>query len=517
VQEDGRSNRIYVRNLQDQTARPVAGTEGGRQPFFSPDGGELGFFSGSELRRVSLSGGIPLTIATIPEFPRLWYGATWLSDEIVYSLGESLWRVAADGRGGASEIPLFMDADDGLAGSTAASEIPRPIRWPRMLPDGRHALISVGWEGEVGITGVVELESGRFRPLVVGGEPHYVPPGHLALATRDERVSVVPFDLDGFRVTGNPRPVLDGVARGPGGGATSFTVSDNGTLIFVRGGLDRSLLLVDRFGRADSIEVDRRGFRFPSLAPDGRTLAITVDPRPSQIWIVDIERGTARPMTTEGYHLGPTFSRDGTRLAFNTPEGIVWTTWPRPDSMRTIVVDASASDWFGDLTIAAVTDKTGNARDIVRIAPETRQVTPLVEGPGNQFAPAVAPDGRWLAFVDDHTGTQDVYLRTVDGNDLPLQVSRGGGADPRWAWTGGRLFYRSANWIVAVDVTTEQASLALGPTDSLFTGPFLFNQGGNWDVTPDGRFVMIRGDPGSGSRIEVVFNWPEELSHPSER
>jgi hypothetical protein len=57
----------------------------------------------------------------------------------------------------------------------------------------------------------------------------------------------------------------------------------------------------------------------------------------------------------------------------------------------------------------------------------------------------------------------------------------------------------------------------LGPTDSLFTGPFLFNQGGNWDVTPDGRFVMIRGDPGSGSRIEVVFNWPEELSHPSER
>jgi hypothetical protein len=120
---------------------------------------------------------------------------------------------------------------------------------------------------------------------------------------------------------------------------------------------------------------------------------------------------------------------------------------------------------------------------------------------------------RWLAFVSDETGLQEVYVTGIDGRALPVQVSRGGGADPRWSRDGDELFYRAESWIVSAPVRTVPTFEVLGPHDSLFAGPYLFNQSNNWDVHPDGRFVMIRGNPNSGRQLEIVLNWVEELTN----
>jgi serine/threonine-protein kinase len=304
---DGRATRLYLRNLDDPVARPLVGTEGAWQPFFSPSGDEVGFFSGTELKKVPIAGGIPTPIAEVPAYRSgaRWHGGSWGPDgTILYSLGESLWRVPEDGSGGSTEVVLVMAAEDGLPGTEAETEIPIPIKWPRFLPGGEQALVSTGWEDQAGVTGIVELRSGRFTPLILGGEPHYLKTGHLALAGGGERVVVVPIDLERLEV-GNPVPVLEGVARGPAGGATTFTVSETGTLGFARGGFERSIFLVDRFGRADSVPVEPRGYRFPSISADGHTLAISVDPRPSHIWIVDLVRGDGSPIHNRGLQPHP--------------------------------------------------------------------------------------------------------------------------------------------------------------------------------------------------------------------
>lgn len=370
--------------------------------------------------------------------------------------------------------------------------------------------MSLGWEDQSGVTGVVDLESGRFKPLVLGGEPYYLRTGHLAVASGEERVSVVPFDLDRLELTGGLRPVLEGVARGPGGGATTFAVSETGTLVYVRGGFERSLFLVEPNGRPDSVPVEPRGYRFPRMSPDGRTLSVTVDPRPSQIWIVDLEDATATPLTTHApYTLGSKFSRDGSRLAWGTNPGNAWTRWPEQDSIHSLDVGGDR-EWLGNDAFVIVVARPSGGRDLLRLDLLTGDSTSVVSGPGDQILPAISPDGRWLAFVGDQSGAQQVYVSPIDGSAQPRQVTRGGGTDPRWSWDGGALFYRSENWIVAVDVTASPV-LAVGRPDSLFTGSYLFNQVGNWDVLPDRRFLMIKGDSRTAGELVVVMNWFEEL------
>lgn len=516
VGQQGNDTQLYLRNLSESTVRQISGTEGARQPFFSPDGGEVAFFSGTELLRVPVSGGLPTPIADVPPFGpgARWFGGTWSPDgTILYSLGESLWRASAEGLVGPTEVVLTREPGSQPSGLEPEPEIPTPIKWPRFLPGGEHALISLGWEDQVGNVGIVEIESGRFRPLTLGGTSYYSPTGHLIVETPGERVSVVPFDIQRLAVTGSARPVLDGVARAPDGGAATFTLSETGTLVFARGGFERTIALVDRFGRSDPVAVEPRGYRFPSVAADGCSLAVTVDPRPSHIWLVDLCRETASPLTTDGYNLAPRFSHDGSRLAWSINPGVAWTTWPQRDSLRRLAEPLGDRTWVGNDALAAVVTTQSTNRDLVLYSLATGESTTLVSGPSDQISPSASPDLRWLAFVSDETGFQEVYVTGIDGRALPVQVSRGGGADPRWSPDGDELFYRAESWIVSAPVRTVPTFEVLGPHDSLFAGPYLFNQSNNWDVHPDGRFVMIRGNPNSGRQLEIVLNWVEELTN----
>jgi hypothetical protein len=114
--------------------------------------------------------------------------------------------------------------------------------------------------------------------------------------------------------------------------------------------------------------------------------------------------------------------------------------------------------------------------------------------------------------VGDQTGVQEVYVMGIGGSGLPTPISQGGGTDPRWSFDGSELFFRTESWIVSVGVRTSPGFEVTGAPDSLFAGPYLFNQSNNWDVHPDGRFVMIKGDPSTSRQLEIKMSRFRELN-----
>ena len=157
---------------------------------------------------------------------------------------------------------------------------------------------------------------------------------------------------------------------------------------------------------------------------------------------------------------------------------------------------------------------TYNLFDIVRISIGDGTVTPVVATAANEQEPTLSPDGRWLAYQSNASGTNEVYVQSFpNGVDRQI-VSRSGGVDPVWSRDGSELYYRRGNSIMAVPVRTGQRFQILGPGVELFSARYDFTQTGNWTLGPGGRFLMIKSDPGTTTRFHVVMNWFEELRNP---
>ncbi len=513
VARQGGGVRLFVRDLDGVRGSPLPGTEGARHPFFSPDGEWVGFFASGEVRKVAISGGAPLRVVEASGEP---FGATWGSDgTILYSIrGEGLWRVSSDGGGLATQVPI-NSVSSGLGTPTSFGELPSPgrLRWPHFLPDGQNALVTT----EAG-TGVLSLETGQFRILLDGSQARYLNTGHLMFYEGGERIRIVPFDLDRLEVTGPVQPALENVFRSPSSGAANFVVSETGTLVYLAGGFERSLVLVDRNGRETPIEVDPRGYRFPRISADGNMIAVTVDPRPSDLWFVDIRRGTATRHRTDGQHDGwGAWSPDGTRIAWAGAGGSInWSEFPIVGEPNRVSVDGPGEhypvSWTRDdhILVDEVTSQ-GTDTDIVAIAIADGTTFPLVETTFREETPRLSPDGGWVAYQSNLSGVDEVYVLAYPEPGESHQVSIGGGVDPNWSVDGTEFFYRSGNTIMAVDVRTQPTFEVLGAPEALFSGPYDFTQVGNWGVGPGGQFVMIKSDPTTLRQFQVVLNWFEEL------
>jgi len=501
----GGSTRLYLRKMGSADAVPIPGTDGGHSPFFSPDGRWVAFVADGFLEKVPSSGGAPIRITALPDG---WNGGSWDDDgSILYATdGPRLLRVS-DGGGVPDTTTLRAPAARGPGDGTAAAG--GLVRWPTLLPDGRHALAAVGTT-----ISVVDLGSGVVKSLLRGRQAIYLRTGHLLYDEGEGRIRIVPFDPGRLVLTGEPKPAFEAF-RGPGGGAAQFAVARDGTLVYTPGGFDRSLVIVDGQGRETSVPLLARGYRFPVFSRDGTRLAVAVDPRPSRIWIVDLRDGSAIPVTREGHAIAPVWAPGGTAVAFYR-DGPVYTMdargggEPRPASPTEVPPGDMVipSDWR-DAGILATWFHEGSAH-LVLIRPGA----PIVDLPaagGNEEAAAFSPDRRWITFVSDIAGTDEVYVRAFPGTGSPRRVSSGGGTDPRWSRDGTRIFYRSGSTIMAVPVQTAPTFATTGPARPLFSGSFDFSSGGNWDAGPDGRFVFVRSRAEPGSRLLVVLDWYDEI------
>jgi serine/threonine-protein kinase len=520
----GGGSRLHLREMDQMSATPIPGTEGARSPFFSPDGQWVGFFTEGKLRRVNLGDGGPAIDICDVGAPR---GAWWGPDDNVYytpGASGAIWRIPADG----GEPKAVTELDKDNAEWTH--------RWPYVLPNGSAVLFTVGdkdlFSGfdEAKIV-AQSLASGERRVLIEGGSFSRYVLDHIVYM-RNGALMAVPFDADRLEVTGSARPVLKWVKWFPINGTAQFALSGDGSLAYVPGGPDweapRKLVLVDRRGEVQPVTNDARIFYDPGLSPDGRRIAVAIAREGNtDLWLYDMNRETLSRLTVSGGEdQGAIWTPDGKRITYYYgmagPFQIYSLSADGSGEPEKILDGANSQrpeSWSPDGKVLVFSENDPETGfDIWSLDLEVGKAEPVLDTTFDELHGALSPDGRWLAYVSNESGTYEIYLTPFPDPGGKWQISTEGGDNPKWARGGTELLYRNGDKMMSVSVSTEP-ELRAGKPSVLFEWrhpPRLFEglYRRYYDVTPDGqRFLMIEGEEGEASKqLHVVLNWAEELN-----
>ena len=495
-------SQIFVRYFNQFDAQPVTGTEGGKRPFFSPDGQWIAFFQGEQkLLKVPVTGGIPLTLCdTCP----VAFEMNWPTESHIFvSDASGLYRVST--QGGTPERLTTIDQSKGEKNHRA----------PYLLPDQKHLLFTVdAKEGKQ--CAVLSLETRAWQliaDLPDAGFARYLPSGHLVFH-RSHQLLAVPFDPVQLKVTGTPVTILDGVFPN-----SDFKIAANGTLAYLPNpsNKDNLLVWVNRQGEKTPVFDQRANFRSPRLSPDGKRIAVQVE---QDIWVYQLDSGRGIRLTFGGDNQVPLWSPDGKSIVFATNRNGVW-------SINRVAADQSGGgaierlisgetryipySWHPDGTTLALTViSSTNNTDIVVYTPADGKISTVMSLPFIEDTPRFSPDGRWLAYFSMETGKVEVYAQPYPGSAGKTPISQGGGMFPVWSPDGKELFFRNGPRIYAVPIKTLGSTLVAGNSHVLFEGKYLTN----FDVSPDGqRFLMVQNESGSmPGQIHIVLNWTTELN-----
>jgi serine/threonine-protein kinase len=518
-QTPGGSLALYLRRADDPVARLVRGSEQlgfGYTPRFSPDGEWLIFATAAGVRKVPAAGGTAQTIGQSGSAPSWGDGGT-----VVFVRDGQLWIGSAEGR----DARLLASPD------TAAGVY--RIKWPHILPGAEYALVvldrAVGGNLVDSLRlGVMSLRDGSISDLgVAGTDPQYSATGHIVFGRAGGLVFAAPFSLAKRAVTGPATLVLENVWQGSEG-ATSFAVSDNGTLVYQRstaGGGDHALLQVDAEGRTRQIPTRLDGYWSPQLSPDGQRLAVGTSPsQGGGVWLVDIATGARERLGAEGEQaMRPEWTRDGTRVLLLRESGdgreIVARSWNRSVPDHVLLRDTTNSLW--ELAVgpggsqAVLRMRRGGLSNDLFVAPgdSLGAVRSLVATAADETSAAISSDGRLLAYASDESGILEVYVQPFPGPGARVQVSVGGGAEPIWSNAGSTLFYRGPSLVLRAEL--GDSPIQVQRRDTLFPDTFLRDGYGRsahqtWDVFPgDREFLMIQAGGATGSEFFAVVNWPQ--------
>jgi serine/threonine-protein kinase len=512
VAANASGRQLYVRRTNELMPTPIPGTEGGMIPFFSPDGAWVAFIDGlGGLKRVSLSGD--------ELYPLCDPGGegSWGDDGyIIFADEGSLWRVRDVG--GEPELVADPMPDRGV------SSLNRPV----MLPGNKAVLFensSLGFGGSGGI-GVLSIESNEVILVsAYGSDPFYSHTGHIIFPRGDTLVAV-PFDAEGFEVTGHAVPVLQGV-RVENGGAVQAAVSRNGLLVYAPAGttMGTQLAWVDRSGgNLEPLTTQWRLFSGPRLSPDGEQIAVVVnDGGNTDIRIVDAGTGGMRRLTTTGDASALVWTPDGARVTFASGSvGSFAIQWTRADGSGPVETLLKSQypvwpeAWHADGgQLVFRESSTSNNLFVLDVQDRSRRA--LLDSDFSELSAALSHDGKLLAYESNMGGSYEVYVRLFPGPGPETVVSIGGGFGPTWSPDDSELYYRVSSDLhfVAASLQSEPRFRVIGQ-EKLFEGARFWSRffGANYDVHPDGqRFLVLnmRSADEEVAKLYVVFNWFEEL------
>ena len=500
---------LWLHDLTVDAAREIARVNLEASPFWSPDSRFLAFNTGSELKKVSIGGGQPIVVCKLDNIA----AEAWSPD------GASM----VVGAGPALETKLYQVPAGGGEPKLLAEKDGAGLFFPNFLPPARESyLLYMAYSfGRAGRIILRNLDNGEETDLTAGGMPVYSPSGHILyqLGIEDQTIWALPFSLADLEPKGEPFPVAEG--------ANSASVTTDGTLVYYepsRAGLQR-LVWRDRQGRkVGEIGQPQREIFLPSLSPDGRYVGVegVEEGTGEDVWLHEVER----PIKT--------------RLTFD-PARESRSIWS-PDSRE--VVFWSERNGPADLFVKAI-DGSSEAVEVLVISPrdfpeawspdgrhllletvrglhslERRQdgtwsePVPYTDGDSPEAASQFSPDGRFVTYWSNESGTDEVYVRPFPRGPGKWLASQDGGTQPRWSRDGKELFYVKKDTLYMVAVSTEP-TFTMGTTTELFTSPDL-----EWawrlptyDVSLDGqRFVTVE-DIGEAppARIRIVQNWFEEF------
>ena len=480
--------QLYVRALDSLEARAISGTEGATNPFFSPDGQWIGFFSKGKMQKAPVSGGAPAVICDAGANG----GASWGPDgSIVFSPSAIEGLSLVPSAGGE---PKVLTTPDPAKGEYSH-------RYPQFMPDGKSVLFTAlngfGWDESR--VEVLQLDTGKRRVLIRGGHTgRFLPPGRL-LYYRGGSLMAVPFDSARLEIKGStPITLVDGVRQTSGTTGAAFTISATGTLAYIPalGGsrqFDRRLVWVSRQGEIQPLAAPVRPYAALDLSPDGQKIAVNIRSGTDELWTYDESRGSLTRLTSDlGSSFNPVWSPDG-RVAYRSNKAGIWNLYWRAadgsgaeEKLTQEKFSQVPSSWSPDGKILAFGSFGATGQDIWMLPVDSdRKPQRFMATRFNELDPRFSPDGHWLAYTSDESGGQQIYVQRYPGPGRRWQVSTDGGNNPQWNRNGHELFYRNSDRTMVVDVTLSP-DFSAGKPRVLYTGPAGI-------ASPDGqRFLAIQ-------------------------
>jgi Tol biopolymer transport system component len=523
---------VVIRRLDNVDGQPLeASTSPGFRsgPIFSPDGASIAYVDGNApyswkrpFQIASLAGGPAVKLAEYDIF----HSGDWSTDGWLY------WTARYPGgivrirhSGGESEAVTKLDVAGGE----------RTHRFASLLPGGDALLYTVGFEGidnyDAARIDLWDLKTGTKKTVIDGGmSAAYLSSGYIVYA-KAGKLMAVPFDVQRREVTGPPFDVQDGVMMSRNTGAAHYALSKRGDLAYVPGtaeGGRRTLVWVDRSGKAEPLPLPPASYLYPRISPDQKRLAVEIEGPNHDFYFYDFATTVLSKISTDGLSHDPVWSFDGLRVAFRSWQAGGMTMWlmqsdrsANPQRLDPAGTRQSPVSFSPDGKFLAFDQKNPETREDAWVLPlegdtKPRQIAQTKFGEGSM---KFSPDGRWVAYSSDESGKPEIYVQAFPGPGRKEQISTGGGTDPVWRRSGGELYYRADDKMMAVSLTTHPTFAASAPR-RLWEGAYSHGTGAscgmpgvsssNYDVSADGeRFLMVKDEDAAAyaTKVVVVLNW----------
>ncbi|HEV8368020.1 MAG TPA: protein kinase [Pyrinomonadaceae bacterium] len=507
---------LWIRPLNGLAAQMLPGTEGAGSSFWSADSRSVAFFAAGKLKRIDIAGGYAQTICESPEGR----GGTWNRDgTIIFSAigSDGLLRVSASG--GSPTLITKLDQS-------------REESWHRLpyfLPDGKHFLFAANSaRSEDSGVYVGALDSNETKRLIgASTNAIYAPPGYL-LFVRETTLMVQRFDATTLQLAGDSQPLVEQINVSPLG-SNSYSVSDDGVLVYLSGATKSELNWFDRNGKLLSSTGASNNNSNMSLSPDEKRVATAIwDAQTStrDIWIIDPARATSTRFTFNGAEdFLPIWSPDGSKILFVSDRSGFGNLYEKPTSgaaneEEILKTDERKwpSDWSKDGQYVAYTSFGPKTKLDLWVLPMfgDRKPFPFLQTSFNEDGSRFSPDGHFIAYYSDDSGSYEVYVQPFPASGAKWQISSGGGMQPRWRRDGKELFFIDPKRnLIAVEVNLSQGSFEAGVPKTLFQTHTIGYSGPRnlYECSGDGqRFLInsLQSDAGS-IPVTVVVNWMADL------
>jgi serine/threonine-protein kinase len=531
VKGDAGGHRLATRMLDQSAIYVLPGTEGGEDPFFSPNGQWIGFFADQRMKKVWVQGGAAVTLCDTSGAPR---GGSWGEDGTIIANLDLYHLFRVSPLGGRPQV-IGKPEEHGE----------RAWRWPQILPGGDKVLFtgapaSAGAIYDNANIEVLSLRSGQVKIVQQAGYfGRYLPSGHL-LYLHNGTLFAIPFDLARLETRGMSMPVLEDMADTPGTGLGRFDFSRTGTLVYFSNKAAEALAptsWISSAGKVDPVINTPTQAETPRLSPDGKRLALTVA---GDLSVYDLQRGTLTKLTFDAaLNRRPIWTPDGKHIVFASdtpsPSGEYGMWWIRadgssqpekliaertplqpwsisPDGRRIAFVRTDSDRNFEIWTLAL--DFTGSDR------PKSRELQAFLPEQAGQVDPTFSPDGKWIAYASTTLGGPKVVVRPFPSTSSASrwQISEGNGRFPLWSRNGRELFYLDNNDHIMVVRYSVIKDLFISEKPTQWSPVSIFRPMNrslwNLDLAPDGkRFVALAKPATRAENVHatVLLNFLDEL------